>query len=210
MWRGYRQALALLPIENVVHGGTPHAISPSASVRRAVVDMVKWRQGSLVVRDGDGPILGTITERDVVERVELAAGAMQTTRVDQVMTPRSELASCSTDSALGECVAKMQPGFRQLPIVAGERVLSIISIRDIAQHMATALSKAPMHDPPTVEHLMVARGAPGYVELKALTLTLTLTRTRTRTRTRTLALLSSVPLAYLRHYSPRIAGLHSP
>ena len=76
--------------------------------------------------------------------------------------------------------------------------------------MATALSKAPMHDPPTVEHLMVARGAPGYVELKALTLTLTLTRTRTRTRTRTLALLSSVPLAYLRHYSPRIAGLHSP
>ena len=24
-----------------------------------------------------------------------------------------------------------------------------------------------MHDPPTVEHLMVARGAPGYVELRA-------------------------------------------
>ena len=169
MWRGYRQALSLLPIENIAHGRqAAQSIAPSASVRRAVVDMVKWRQGSLVVRDGeDGPILGTITERDVLERVELVAGAMQATRVDQIMTPRSELASCSTDSALGQCVRKMQPGFRQLPIVAGERVLSIISIRDIAQHMATALSKAPMHDPPTVDQLMVSRGAPGYVELKA-------------------------------------------
>ena len=146
MWRGYRQALSLLPIENIAHGRqAAQSIAPSASVRRAVVDMVKWRQGSLVVRDGeDGPILGTITERDVLERVDLVAGAMQATRVDQIMTPRSELASCSADSALGQCVRKMQPGFRQLPIVAGERVLSIISIRDIAQHMATALSKAPI------------------------------------------------------------------
>ena len=52
----------------------------------------------------DGPILGTITERDVLERVELVAGAMQATRVEQIMTPRSDLASCSTDSALGQCV----------------------------------------------------------------------------------------------------------
>ena len=111
MWRGYRQALSLLPIENIAHGRqAAQSIAPSASVRRAVVDMVKWRQGSLVVRDGeDGPILGTITERDVLERVELVAGAMQATRVDQIMTPRSELASCSTDSALGQCVRKMQP-----------------------------------------------------------------------------------------------------
>ena len=169
MWRGYRQALSLLPIENVAQGRqAAQSVSPSASVRRAVVDMVKWRQGSLMVRDSeDGPILGTVTERDVLERVELVAGAMQATRVDQIMTPRSELASCSTDSALGECVRKMQPGFRQLPIVAGERVLAIISIRDIAQHMATALSKAPMHDPPAVEHLMIARNTPGYVELQA-------------------------------------------
>ena len=54
----------------------------------------------------DGPILGTVTERDVLERVELVAGAMQATRVEQIMTPRSDLASCSTDSALGQCVAK--------------------------------------------------------------------------------------------------------
>ena len=122
MWRGYRQALSLLPIENIAHGRqAPQSVAPSASVRRAVVDMVKWRQGSLVVRDGDGPILGTVTERDVLERVELVAGAMQATRVDQIMTPRDELASCSNDSALGQCVRKMQPGFRQLPIVAGER-----------------------------------------------------------------------------------------
>eukprot|EP00964_Phaeocystis_antarctica_P014323 scaffold7892_cov62-Phaeocystis_antarctica.AAC.2 len=52
----------------------------------------------------DGPILGTVTERDVLERVELVAGAMQATRVEQIMTPRSDLASCSTDSALGQCV----------------------------------------------------------------------------------------------------------
>ena len=62
--------------------------------------------------------------------------------------------------------------------------------------MATALSKAPMHDPPTVERLMVARGAPCYIELKALTRTRTPTRTRTLTLARTLVLLSSVLLAY--------------
>ena len=77
MWRGYKNALSLLPIENVAQGRqAARNVAPSASVLRAVVDMVKWRQGSLVVRDGEsGPILGTITERDVLERVDPEAAA---------------------------------------------------------------------------------------------------------------------------------------
>ena len=124
MWRGYKNALSLLPIENVAQGRqAARNVAPSASVLRAVVDMVKWRQGSLVVRDGEsGPILGTITERDVLERVDPVAGAMRAARVEQIMTPREELATAAPSLALGQCMRLMQPGFRQLPIVDGERV----------------------------------------------------------------------------------------
>lgn len=124
MWRGYKNALSLLPIENVAQGRqAARNVAPSASVLRAVVDMVKWRQGSLIVRDGEsGPILGTITERDVLERVDPVAGAMRAARVEQIMTPREELATAAPSLALGQCMRLMQPGFRQLPIVDGERV----------------------------------------------------------------------------------------
>ena len=74
MWRGYKNALSLLPIENVAQGRqAARNVAPSASVLRAVVDMVKWRQGSLVVRDGD-------EQRVTVEVGALAAD--QVARVD--------------------------------------------------------------------------------------------------------------------------------
>jgi len=44
-------------------------------------------------------------------------------------------------------------------------VRAVISMRDIAQHVASALAKAPVGQPTTVRELMEAKGGPSCVEL---------------------------------------------
>lgn len=74
------------------------------------------------------------------------------------MTPKSSLITAPPSFTLDQCIKAMQAGtFRHLPIMEGVGVRAVISMRDIAQHVASALAKAPVGQPTTVRELMEVR-----------------------------------------------------
>jgi len=127
--------------------------------------MVKMRSGSLMVSSGT-EMHGIVTERDVLDKLPFGVGASRGIKVTDLMTPKAELVTAPPSFTLDQCVKAMQAGtFRHLPIVEKSEVKAVISMRDIAQHVASALAKAPAAEPTTVRDLMEAKGGPSCLEL---------------------------------------------
>ena len=101
-------------------------VSRDASLRDAAEEMCARRVGSLLVFDGES-LLGIVTERDVLKAV--AAGAVDG-RVEELMTRDPE--TIEPDETLEmAAVVMLHGGFRHLPVAEGDRVVGLLSMRDL-------------------------------------------------------------------------------
>jgi CBS domain-containing protein len=108
--------------------GKVFSVPPAATVAEAAETMVKGRVGSAVVVDGPW-LLGIFTERDAL-RV-LAAGTDPTTaRVKDWMTKEPVTVDPDTDSDDAAAIMATE-GFRHLPVVDGDSVVGVVSLRDV-------------------------------------------------------------------------------
>ncbi len=95
--------------------------------------MVARGVGAVLVMEGE-KLEGILTERDLMRAV--AGGYSEEARVSDWMTRHPE--TVDADDATGHAASLMiHGGFRHLPVVQGDRVVGIISIRDL---MRVALS----------------------------------------------------------------------
>lgn len=103
--------------------GAVQMIAPDASVQEAARRMREHRVGTLVVVNGDAPIEGIVTDRDLVVGVLAADRDPSTTPVAQVMTrgPAAVEAGVSAGQALHEMAAQ---GVRQLVILGPDGTLT--------------------------------------------------------------------------------------
>ena len=93
---------------------------------------------SVVVLDGK-KLSGIVTERDIVNLVA-TGGDPNATRVGQGMT-RKDLVTATPRTELAEAAEQMvSRNIRHLPVVDGEDVVGIISIRDMTRWAAEELS----------------------------------------------------------------------
>ena len=103
-------------------------IAPGASVAEAADAMVRGGFGSAVVLDGT-LLAGIVTERDVLRA---AASGAELTRspVSRWMTrdPQTAEADLDADHAAELMLAG---GFRHLPVVEGNTLVGIVSLRDL-------------------------------------------------------------------------------
>ncbi len=107
------------------------SVEPDKTVYQAIELMAKARVGALLVIK-DSKLVGILSERDYARRVILEGRASHTTRVDAIMT--GEVITISPDTSLRECMALMtKHGIRHLPVVEGDRVLGLVSIRDVVR-----------------------------------------------------------------------------
>ena len=102
-------------------------VPADATLREAASAMVERGVGAVVVLEGDA-IAAILTERDVMKAV--AAGHDANAPVADWMTrhPETIEPEDSTDHAASLMI---HGGFRHLPVVAGGRVVGIVSIRDL-------------------------------------------------------------------------------
>lgn len=108
--------------------GKVFSVAPTATVAEAAETMVKGRVGSAVVVDGPW-LLGIFTERDAL-RVAAAGADPKTTSVKDWMTKDPMTVDPDTDSA--DAAATMATeGFRHLPVVEGDSVVGVVSLRDV-------------------------------------------------------------------------------
>ena len=97
-------------------------------VLAAAQAMVKGRFGSAVILDG-GWLAGIFTERDVL-RAAASGKDLAATPVSEWMTrdPQTAAADMESEEAAQIMAAN---GFRHLPVMDGNNVLGIVSLRDV-------------------------------------------------------------------------------
>ena len=111
-------------------------ISPQASCDDVVMELVKFNIGSLIVRDSpDGPVLGIITERDILKAQASNRVPLTQLPVGQFMT--SKLITARPDDDITVAMGLMTTHrVRHLPVLEDGRIYGMLSIGDVvkAQH----------------------------------------------------------------------------
>ena len=102
--------------------------SPKDPLRAAAALMWREQTGSVVVLDGDA-LVGIITERDIL-RATAQDLDVDTLTVGEVMT--RDVVTTTADVSLHDAARVMaQHWIRHLPVVDGDRVVGMLSQRDI-------------------------------------------------------------------------------
>jgi CBS domain-containing protein len=116
-------------IREMVENQTVFGIAPEASVHEATVLMTTHRIGALAVMRGT-ELIGIFTERDLVGRVVASRLDPERTPVKQVMTEKPK--TITSDKTPCDALDLMHAhGFRHLPVVEGEQLIAMLSMRDI-------------------------------------------------------------------------------
>src|SRR5213083_1283770 len=105
-------------------------VDPGATVAQAATVMAEKRVGSALVMEGDS-LAGIFTERDIVRALSQDFDAPGHP-IGHWMTknPTTIGPDDSTERALD---MMLQGGFRPLPVLEDDRVVGIVSIRDLSQ-----------------------------------------------------------------------------
>jgi CBS domain-containing protein len=114
-------------------GGQVFSIPPEASVYEALELMAKYNVGALLVMSDD-EMVGIVSERDCVRKVDLKGKSVKDSRVRDIMT--SEVITVSCDQPLEECEAlMMEKSIRHLPVYDGNKLMGLLSVRDVLREM---------------------------------------------------------------------------
>jgi CBS domain-containing protein len=102
-------------------------VAPGDALGEVAQRMVDRDVGAVLVMEGE-ELTGILTERDVLRAV--AAGIEDETVVSDWMTRDPETMS-PDDTTQHAAVLMIHGGFRHMPLVEGERVVGMLSIRDL-------------------------------------------------------------------------------
>jgi CBS domain-containing protein len=106
-------------------------LRPEQTVREAAHYMTERRVGAVAVVEGTR-LVGILSERDIMGRVVAAGLDLDATRVKDVMSRDLVVAQASESHEDG--LRKMkQAGCRHLPVVDSDRLLGMVSQRDLLQ-----------------------------------------------------------------------------
>ncbi len=105
-------------------------IGPDDTVSAAVQKLAEYDRGSLPVCNDKGELVGIVTERDIVRKCFKSLNACANFKVQDVMT--KEVAFGVPDDDLDYAISAMkQKRIRHLPIVDKQKVVGMVSMRDL-------------------------------------------------------------------------------
>ena len=119
----------MISVKQLLENHSLFAVEKDATVQAAAEYMAKNNVGAVPVMDGRR-LVGIFSERDIINRVIAKSLSPVATRVSEVMT--TNLVVATTDETHEDCLKKMkQASCRHLPIVEGDTLIGIISLRDL-------------------------------------------------------------------------------
>lgn len=119
------------PVSELLKGrqGPLRTVRPDLSVFEALQLLAEYEVGALVVMDGVR-MVGIVSERDYTRKVALQGRNSRETRVSDIMS--TNVYKVEPGTRTRDCMALMrEKRIRHLPVVDGDRVLGMISIRDL-------------------------------------------------------------------------------
>ena len=112
-------------------------IEPASTLGDASRQMVERNVGSVLVVEGER-VVGILTERDILRAFAADAGTSAPLRSWMTHSPET----CEPHETMEHAMTLMlHGGFRHLPIVEGDRLVGILSLRDVVG--ATSSDYAP-------------------------------------------------------------------
>ncbi len=124
-----------MTIGEYVKGRPVYALQGNSTVLDAVKYMAEKNIGAVPVLEGTR-LAGIFSERDVIKRIVAKGLDPRSVRVNEVMT--SDIVVANAGESFEDCLRKMtQANCRHLPVVAGDEVLGVASMRDMMQVQIT-------------------------------------------------------------------------
>ena len=122
--------MPMITIRDVIRDREPYSVRDDVTVLEAAEYMASKKVGGVCVLDGDGRLIGILTERDVLNNITLPRRDPAEVPVREAM---GELkAVIETKDTPEEALERMERiGRRHLPVVEGERWVGMLSMRDI-------------------------------------------------------------------------------
>jgi CBS domain-containing protein len=122
-------------VRDLVKGHPVVTVGKSATVQTAAEIMARENVGALAVMEGE-LLVGVFSERDVISRVISKQFDPAKTSVGSVMTRNIVIALA--DETIESSLHKMKTAnCRHLPVVDGEILLGMLSLRDLLQVVVT-------------------------------------------------------------------------
>ena len=108
-------------------------IAPHMTLTDASRTLSENRIGAAIVNEASNPVLGILSERDIVRAVATNGAAALTEPVSRYMTAR--VVTCTSHSSINDLMEIMTSGkFRHVPVVENGRLVGIVSIGDVVKH----------------------------------------------------------------------------
>jgi CBS domain-containing protein len=108
-------------------------IEPDCTLGEAARLLSERRIGAVIVSGPGRPVLGILSERDIVRAVAARGAAALDEPVSRSMTEK--VVTCTGQSAINDLMEMMTDGkFRHIPVVEGGALAGIVSIGDIVKH----------------------------------------------------------------------------
>ncbi len=119
-----------------VKGNRLLSVEPSESATQAVRTMAEQNLGSLVVLER-GRMVGMLTFHEVMEALAVRGGALGELEVGEIM--ERDPVSATPDMEVNDLRRTMlESGARYLPVLQDEKLLGVISFRDVAKAVLEA------------------------------------------------------------------------
>jgi CBS domain-containing protein len=116
-------------IKPLFEGRSMYVVEKDATVQAAAEYMARNNIGAVPVMDGTR-LVGIFSERDVINRVVAKNLSPVLTKVSDVMT--TNIVVADVDETHEDCLKKMkQANCRHLPVVDGQTLVGMISLRDL-------------------------------------------------------------------------------
>ncbi len=109
------------------------SVKPDATVFDALKMMAEKNTGAMLVMDGN-KVVGILSERDCVRKVDLDGKTAKTTKVSEIMT--SKVLYVEISQSLDECMAIMiDKNIRHLPVYDEGKLVGLLSVRDVLKEV---------------------------------------------------------------------------
>ncbi|KZB56732.1 histidine kinase [Thalassospira lucentensis] len=117
-------------VPGVVKEQSIATLNPADSVMDAVNMMTERKIGAVIIVDNSARLAGIFTERDLVNRVVAKGLDAASTPLKQVMTANPDTLG-PDDTAMNALELMSARRYRHLPVIDGETVVGMVSIRDL-------------------------------------------------------------------------------
>jgi CBS domain-containing protein len=131
----YQRRATLTTVRDMIRrkGTEVFTIAPEATVLDALNMMAEHNIGALLVMS-EGDMVGIISERDCIRKVDVVGRNAKDTKVREIMT--SNVVTMEASHPLEECMSLMiEKNFRHMPVCEGKELLGILSVRDVLKEV---------------------------------------------------------------------------